>query len=403
MIRNSSLIMTDYTAFVNQLHLILKNLNKPDLNPPDAILEFLGQEDLRGIRSLIISTIEHLKPADNLPKESDYWAFFEILQSRFVLGLTLEQTAERLDISVRNLQRMQKAAIAILAQELWKGVKQGKVEQSGTYQAVDWRTQSEIEIESLISTSNYEKSNVEEIVKSVFELKDVLFMLHGVQISTGFLQENLMADIHPSILKQILISALNQLSKIYKNSEIEIYALLEDGQVVVFLNGMIKISVGLREQDLLSQVFIPQYVQVNFIEEEDIFSLQIKIKPIGQRVVMVIEDNLDIIHFFKRATVGTPYHIVHISQPQNIFDLVNKGKPDVIVLDVMLPEIDGWKLLTYLHENLSTKSIPKIVCSVIKEGDLALALGASIFLSKPITHKQFVNALDQVFIQVSPG
>ena len=213
------------------------------------------------------------------------------------------------------------------------------------------------------------------------------------------MQENLSADIHPSILKQILVSALNQLSNIFKNSQIEIYALLEDGMVVISINGNVTLSNVVKVQDILSEIFIPQLVQVSFSEKEGNFSLQIKIRPIGQRVVMVIEDNPDMIHFFKRATVGTPYHIVHIPQPRNIFDLISEGKPDIIVLDVMLPEIDGWQLLTHLHENPLTRPIPKIVCSVVKEGDLAVALGASSFLAKPINHKQFVDALDCVFIQ----
>ena len=389
-------IMNDFDSFVNELHSLLKNINKPEFKLSKGISSFLGQEDIIGSRSIIISAIEQLKPADTLPKESDYWDFFEILHSRFVLGLTLEQTAERRQISVRNLQRMQKAAITILAEELWNRSKKGKAEQPDTYQAIDWKTQSEIEIESLLNSTDYEKSNVEEIAKTIFEFKDVLFSLHGVQISIGYLQENLYADIHPSVLRQILISTINQLSKIFINSQIEIYALSEDGFVAIYFNGTRDSSDVIQEQDIISRIFIPNDIQASFTEKGGFFSLLIKLKPIGQKVVMVIEDNLDMIHFFKRATVGTPYHIIHVSQPQDIFDLVNNEKPDIIVLDVMLPDIDGWKLLTYLHENPLSRPIPKIICSVVKESDLALALGASVFLSKPIQHKQFISALDQV-------
>lgn len=394
--------MNDFDSFVNELHNVLKNINKPDFKPSEVILSFLGQEDIIGTRSMIISAIEQLKPDKDLPKESDYWEFFEILQSRFILGLTLEQTAERRQISVRNLQRIQKAAITILAQELWNRIKQGKGDETDTFQAIDWKTQSELEIESLLSSTDYEKSNVEEIVKSIFEFKDVLFSLHGVQINIGYLQENLFADIHPSLLKQILISTINQLSKIFTNSQIEIYVLSEDGFVAIYFNGTRETTNFNQEQDILSRIFIPNNIKASFTEKEGNFSLQIKLKSIGQKVVMVIEDNLDMVHFFRRATVGTPYHIIHVSQPMNIFELVNKEKPDVIVLDVMLPDIDGWKLLTYLHENPLSRPIPKIVCSVVKESDLALALGASVFLSKPIQHKQFISALDQVSILALP-
>jgi CheY-like chemotaxis protein len=75
---------------------------------------------------------------------------------------------------------------------------------------------------------------------------------------------------------------------------------------------------------------------------------------------------------------------------------VEDHRPAIIVLDVMLPDIDGWQLLTHLHEHPLTRSTPVIVCSVVKEEALALALGATIFLAKPVEPERFVEALDQV-------
>ena len=61
----------------------------------------------------------------------------------------------------------------------------------------------------------------------------------------------------------------------------------------------------------------------------------------------------------------------------------------------MLPGIDGWELLTHLHETPHTRAIPVIVCSVIRGEEMALALGATLYLQKPIRSRQFITALDQ--------
>ena len=61
----------------------------------------------------------------------------------------------------------------------------------------------------------------------------------------------------------------------------------------------------------------------------------------------------------------------------------------------MLPDIDGWALLSHLHENPTTHSVPIIVCSVIQQDELALALGAAICLTKPVWRSDFVRALDR--------
>jgi len=66
----------------------------------------------------------------------------------------------------------------------------------------------------------------------------------------------------------------------------------------------------------------------------------------------------------------------------------------------MLPGQDGWDLLMRLHANQVTRYIPVVICSVVKEEELAYALGAAKFLSKPILPQDFIQALDQVLAQV---
>jgi CheY-like chemotaxis protein len=54
-----------------------------------------------------------------------------------------------------------------------------------------------------------------------------------------------------------------------------------------------------------------------------------------------------------------------------------------------------------LHEDLATRSIPIIICTVVREEDLAYSLGATGFLSKPIQPQELVQALDQARRRVS--
>jgi CheY-like chemotaxis protein len=68
----------------------------------------------------------------------------------------------------------------------------------------------------------------------------------------------------------------------------------------------------------------------------------------------------------------------------------------------MLPDIDGWKLLTQLREHPATQAVPIIVCSVVRREKLALALGATMYVSKPVGYQQFVQALDQSLSQAAP-
>mgnify|MGYP001111695391 CR=1 FL=1 len=73
--------------------------------------------------------------------------------------------------------------------------------------------------------------------------------------------------------------------------------------------------------------------------------------------------------------------------------LVKEFRPDLVVLDVMLPDTDGWRLLMHLRQHPLTRSTPVIICSVVQESDLASSLGAALYLSKPVRPRQFIQAL----------
>ena len=61
----------------------------------------------------------------------------------------------------------------------------------------------------------------------------------------------------------------------------------------------------------------------------------------------------------------------------------------------MLPDMDGWELLAHLYEHPATRAIPIVVCSVIREEELALELGAAVYVPKPVRHGDLLAALDQ--------
>ena len=64
--------------------------------------------------------------------------------------------------------------------------------------------------------------------------------------------------------------------------------------------------------------------------------------------------------------------------------LAAKNLPDLITLDVMMPEMDGWEVLTALQNNEKTKNIPVIMLTMANEPDIGYSLGATDYLTKPV-------------------
>ena len=74
--------------------------------------------------------------------------------------------------------------------------------------------------------------------------------------------------------------------------------------------------------------------------------------------------------------------------------MVEKHSPRGIVLDVMMPEVDGWQMLGRLRRHPVTGHIPILICSIVSQEELAFSLGARGFLRKPVTRKNLLDALE---------
>lgn len=78
-------------------------------------------------------------------------------------------------------------------------------------------------------------------------------------------------------------------------------------------------------------------------------------------------------------------------------------RPDVIILDILLPDRSGWDVLTELKANPATQNIPVIVISVVDERSCAFDLGAAAYLLKPIARQQFQLTLSQTLSKATQG
>ncbi|HLF01425.1 MAG TPA: response regulator, partial [Anaerolineales bacterium] len=71
-------------------------------------------------------------------------------------------------------------------------------------------------------------------------------------------------------------------------------------------------------------------------------------------------------------------------------------RPDIVLLDVLMPHHDGWQVLSELKDHPDTHDIPVIVCSILTEREKALRLGATDYLIKPILDVDLVSALSRL-------
>jgi CheY-like chemotaxis protein len=109
--------------------------------------------------------------------------------------------------------------------------------------------------------------------------------------------------------------------------------------------------------------------------------------------ILVVDDNPDVLRLFQRYVHSPTIHFVQAITADQALQLVKVVRPSLITLDLMMPLRDGWDLLQILKRDPSTEKIPIAVCSVVHERALALAMGASYFLPKPVDREALLDVL----------
>lgn len=109
--------------------------------------------------------------------------------------------------------------------------------------------------------------------------------------------------------------------------------------------------------------------------------------------VLVVDDNPDLARLFRRYLAGTKYQVVQATTGQRALELAGELHLIAITLDLMMPSQDGWELLQSLLRDPVTRGPPIVVCSVLPARALALAVGASHFLAKPVTREALLAVL----------
>src|SRR5258708_8077174 len=87
------------------------------------------------------------------------------------------------------------------------------------------------------------------------------------------------------------------------------------------------------------------------------------------------------------------YRVLHATNGREAMTRAHKEQPAAILLDIMMPQLDGWTVLTEMKEDPSLASIPVIIVSMLDERPLGLSLGAAEFITKPVDRARLIAVL----------
>jgi PAS domain S-box-containing protein len=118
--------------------------------------------------------------------------------------------------------------------------------------------------------------------------------------------------------------------------------------------------------------------------------------PVGESLTVLVVDDDPAVHDVLSATlVREGYHLLHASDGEEALALMRKSPPDLVTLDVMMPNVDGWSVLGMMKSDPALQNIPVIMLTIVDDRNLGYSLGASEFMTKPIDRGRLIGLIER--------
>lgn len=390
-----------FTALFKDL---ISHLNDPTVMETHPLSQYFPASEsnsstprAKAIQKLILQEIEQLRPPGKEPQfESPVWRPYLILYQRYVTGETPREIANALYIGDRQFRRDHSRALQALSGRIWERYFAPKFDQKTA-------EQPPVENEFVL---HFEQLDLAEVLRS---LEAILSQrLHSEQIRLDLHVPAYPIPISADrvLLRQMVLSLINYGLQLCTADHIQIRA--ERNPKLTRIQIQFETDEqweAVREESSHLLSYIRAWGERMHVRIEEYYpppgrhgqvELGLIFASVKHRTILVVDDQPAALKMFERYLSHTGLQVIGLNTPEQTLQLASQLQPDLIILDVMMPRLDGWEVLQSLQSNPATRKIPVLVCSAWDEPELAYSLGAAAFLKKPLLQRNLLDVLYQL-------
>lgn len=410
-------------AFYQELKKAIINLYDPTILRKSSLLEWLGLPagGNQGLilQDVIIQSIEILKPNQKLPLIPKTWRTYQVLRQRYIEQVNQEEVAANLNLSLRQVQREEKLAREILTDYLWNryhlddkplpaailedaAVGEGGQPGSGSTQDGPGEPTLELELEHLKSSVPQAKISPMESIHLVLDTLQPFAQRLQVDVSVADSSNGAYFLGQKPVFHQAMTNLLLSAIKICAGESLLAATSISGTAITISISGKtrnLSSIAGCQDALAIARRFLElcggQFCLLLPDQEGDVFEARVDFPAERGIPVLIIDDNSDVLQLLRRYLMDSTYQPITTQDPKSGLNLALQMKPGAIILDVMMPEQDGWMILSQLREHPETREIPVIVSTILPQRDLAFILGVTDFIQKPFSQATLLEALDR--------
>jgi CheY-like chemotaxis protein len=344
------------------------------------------------LRRVLLNAIERLRPAAETDRKpgSPEWRPYQLLHGRYVEGLSLQQLQAQLSLSERQLRREHSRALEAVARHLQDTLFPGVAAAPADDSVPAGYPVSAAALDLL------------DLLGGVIETLRRRAESEGARLDMTLPSSRLRVLSDRVVLRQVLLSLFNYALDIRSEGMVRIALEADSGRVLVRTDFQVDDTAPFEEQRALDLAcFWCEQIDAVLLDGLERPApgrgrLTLSLPSADQPLLLVVDDQESALRLYQRYLAHTGLKVTGERDGAEVLGLAKRLQPQAIMLDVMMPNMDGWEVLQGLKADPLTRRIPVIVCSVWEEPELASSLGATGFLAKPIKQADLLAALERL-------
>jgi CheY-like chemotaxis protein len=354
------------------------------------------------LHHMLLEVVEELYPGPAAPPFSKEWRRHRLMVLRYIEAMDPQAVADQIGISRRQYYREHASAIEAVADILWERCDLASLDLAADLAPLppDQSEAMHLELARISQTDTY--ADLGEVLEGAVAVLSRVLQQNEIVVKITRPVDTPITSIGHNLLRQVTLGVLGYLIENVAQTTLRLAVL--PGDSTVHLQITTDPHRTFDDEAVAAQL-------ATFREMLHLGSGHIRLirdashQPAGfdlelpleyDCTVLAVDDNEDTLAFYKRCLTPNRYRVITTQSAQSVVSLAHDLRPDIIVLDLMMPEQDGWDLLQLLSNQPDTAHIPIMICSVLKQKQLALSLGAAAFLEKPFTEQALLEMLEKL-------
>lgn len=336
------------------------------------------------LRKQLIDAIESLNPGKDVAAHSGTVRIYNLIYMHYVGRLTIQQVAWEIGVSLRQAYRDLRRGQELVSAVLWH-----KLHAESSTPSQDTSVTAEL----TRLEDNTTVTALQELLDMALRPVQILADKYSIAIHVEAPPNPIILTTNSIMAQQIITHILSQIIQQVRPSTLRIK--LSDDTVGIRIQYESQVHSDVHIEPIIQQMIEQVRWELQYDANDDIQTICLSSAK-RRALLLVIDDNEGLVHLLQRYLTDDAYNVMSAPNTEEGLQIIPQLQPDAIILDVMMPGIDGWELLQRLRTRRETEFIPVIICSVINDPELAFALGASQYVSKPVTREALRLALQQL-------